>query len=112
VYYNQVRDDYLTLGGMYLSGRLPIKVEGADRPFEVKRNDQTKDPDPYRQRDPIKGFLDIPKPVVEALNAVGIVWGAVGFGPQSGDMMHFEDNNGDLWKQIKEVASGDLPCAE
>jgi len=53
----------------------------ADRPF------QGADP---KERKPESGFLSIPREVVEALVAVGLTWGAVGLGGESGDIMHFD----------------------
>lgn len=52
----------------------------ADRPFQGA----------HPERKPESGFLSIPREVVEALVAVGLTWGAVGLGGESGDIMHFD----------------------
>jgi hypothetical protein len=50
-----------------------------DRPFEG---------DP-RYRAPELGFMNLRKDLVQALTDAGLRWGAVDFGAQSGDVMHF-----------------------
>jgi N-acetylmuramoyl-L-alanine amidase len=42
-------------------------------------------------RKPENGFLTIRKELVLALTAEGLRWGAMDFGPESGDVMHFDD---------------------
>ncbi len=44
-------------------------------------------------RRPELGFLSLPREVVVALTAVGLRWGAIDFGGESGDVMHFDCNN-------------------
>ena len=51
-------------------------------------------------RDPLRGFLSIRSEIVLALSAQGLRWGAIDFGPQSGDVMHFDDGRGALARQI------------
>jgi hypothetical protein len=41
-------------------------------------------------RNPTRGFLGINQYMVAALKQVGLTWGATGFGPESGDVMHFD----------------------
>jgi hypothetical protein len=41
-------------------------------------------------RDPRYGFMEFDLDVVKALTDHGFTWGAIGFGGQSGDVMHFE----------------------
>jgi hypothetical protein len=50
-------------------------------------------PDPAANRRPELGFIVLPKEVVVALTEVGLVWGAVDFGGESGDVMHFDCRN-------------------
>jgi hypothetical protein len=47
-------------------------------------------PDPARFRRPELGFISLPKEVVVALTQEGLVWGAIDFGGESGDVMHFD----------------------
>jgi hypothetical protein len=48
---------------------------------------------PGRFRDPRRGFLSIPREVVEGMQAAGLRWGGTDFGGECGDMMHFDDGN-------------------
>ena len=46
---------------------------------------------PFASRDPGQGFLDLNEEVVVALRAQsGVRWGAIDFGGESGDVMHFD----------------------
>lgn len=65
-------------------------VAGADRPFAGAS----------AARDPLRGFLSIRPEIALALSAQGLRWGAIDFGSQSGDVMHFDDGNGPLASQI------------
>ena len=47
-------------------------------------------PDPAQDRRPELGFVTLPKEVVVALTQEGLVWGAIDFGGESGDVMHFD----------------------
>jgi Domain of unknown function (DUF4157) len=47
-------------------------------------------PDPSRFRRPELGYIALPKEVVVALTQEGLVWGAIDFGGESGDVMHFD----------------------
>jgi hypothetical protein len=72
----------------------PVRIEGnkvADRPFAGDA----------ARRDPQLGFLSIRPEIVEALSKQGLRWGAIDFGPESGDVMHFDDGNGTLAQQIE-----------
>jgi hypothetical protein len=44
-------------------------------------------------RDPRRGFLSIPREVVEGMQAAGLRWGGTDFGAECGDMMHFDDGS-------------------
>lgn len=62
-----------------------------------------------RLRAPEHGFLNIPKEIVTALSAQGLRWGAIDFGPESGDVMHFDAAESPLAASItraKRTASG------
>jgi hypothetical protein len=50
-------------------------------------------PDPAANRRPELGFIVLPKEVVVALTEVGLAWGAIDFGAESGDVMHFDCRN-------------------
>lgn len=55
----------------------------ADRPFDDKQGR-------YTGRSPLAGFLNLDKELVLALVGAGLTWGAIGFGAESGDIMHFD----------------------
>jgi hypothetical protein len=88
----QIARDYLTMGGTRKqlddmmgedSKALGVKdpkplVDKEDRPFVGK------------DRDPVNGFLDLRIEMVEALSEMGMRWGAIDFGGESGDVMHFD----------------------
>jgi hypothetical protein len=57
----------------------------AGRPFHPLRK---------KQKDPVSGFLTLPREVVLGLGQVVPRWGAIDFGAQSGDLMHFDDRYG------------------
>lgn len=52
-----------------------------DRPFDHSNSPR---------RTPLSGFLDLQKDLVMAMVQAGLRWGAIGFGPESGDVMHFD----------------------
>jgi hypothetical protein len=106
----RVVDDYRLLGGSKaqlksfagqadadLSHAPPtVKEDGKDvelaRPF---RGGTPKDPlslkdDPAANRRPELGFVTLPREVVVALTQEGLVWGAIDFGAEAGDVMHFD----------------------
>ena len=104
----QIADDYLTLGGSKkqleaLAGTDIAKAAKAppahagDRPFQggaaAGATLAGGGPDKAANRRPEAGFLSLPKEVVVALTAVGLRWGAIDFGGESGDVMHFDCNN-------------------
>jgi len=75
----------------------PIKVDGKDvdlaRPFRggtVAGATSGGAPDPAANRRPELGFVSLPREVVVALTQEGLVWGAIDFGGESGDVMHFD----------------------
>jgi hypothetical protein len=86
----QMWHDYVLLGGAIPNTGLPgspnFKLRpDANRPFHPARQPQ---------RDPASGFLTIPREVVLGLKRAVPRWGAIDFGPQSGDVMHFDDKEG------------------
>jgi hypothetical protein len=104
----RIADDYRLMGGSKaqlqdLAGKAtadasktPKTLKG-DRPFEkgsvAGSTLKGGAPDPAANRRPELGFISLPKEVVVALTEVGLVWGAVDFGPESGDVMHFDCRN-------------------
>jgi hypothetical protein len=93
----RIPQDYLLLGGTRNGQQAPALPAGEDRPFALKS------PGDALKRDPKKGFLDIPKPVVMALTGQGLIWGAIGFGPESGDIMHFDLRSGTFYSQVRQA---------
>ena len=104
----RIANDYRLLGGSHaqleaLAGKtiadasITPKAQPGDRPFAggVPAGTTAKDgaPDPNQDRRPELGFLTLPKEVVVALTEVGLVWGAIDFGGESGDVMHFDCRN-------------------
>ncbi len=94
---SRIQSDYVTLGGTLPGVTAPSIPAGQDRPFVLKGGASA------AKRDPKKGFLDIPQPVVEALTAQGLIWGAIGFGPESGDVMHFDLRSGTFYTQVQQA---------
>ncbi len=77
--------DYALLGGTIPAGVTGVPTPPAasgSRPFSSSG------------ADPAKGILTIPKEVVLGLTAHLTRWGAVDFGVESGDVMHFDDMGG------------------
>jgi hypothetical protein len=102
-----MQQDYLILGGVLDGKRAPTikKSDGeyADRPFSG--GDATR-------RDPAKGFLDIPRPIVEALTISAdeknrrLKWGAIDFlGGVSGDIMHFYLESGTFYQLLQQATA-------
>jgi hypothetical protein len=60
-------------------------------------------------RDPSNGFMNFDHDVVKALCDHGFTWGAISFGAESGDVMHFELTN--LGAQVKADLRRALPGA-
>lgn len=82
--------DYALLGGAVPKGG-PPGVADFEAPREAGRPFHPKD---RAQKDPAAGFLTIPKEVVLGLGQAVPRWGAIDFGVQSGDVMHFDDTYG------------------
>lgn len=85
----QMARDYAILGaqgGVDVGGGLTTpNVPG------VKRSDDSAADRPFAARDPGQGFMDLNEEVVVALRAQsGVRWGAIDFGGESGDVMHFD----------------------
>lgn len=93
----RIMTDYVILtgrAGPAISGQTYptfAAIPHADRPFAG---------DPAA-RDPQRGFLSIRREVVLALSAQGLRWGAIDFGGESGDVMHFDDGAGTLDARIQ-----------
>ena len=88
----QMWEDYATLGGAIprggppgVPGFTPPAAASGDRPFN---------PVSAGQQDPAAGFLSIPREVVLGTSQAVSRWGAIDFGGESGDVMHFDDGNG------------------
>lgn len=82
--------DYRVLGG-----RIPSSA-GAVAKFVVK-DIKGRPFDPHgrdTKGDPGAGFMTMPREVVVGLGQAIPRWGAIDFGPESGDIMHFDDKNG------------------
>lgn len=58
-------------------------------------------------RDPSYGFMNFDHEVVKALCDHGFTWGAIGFGGESGDIMHFELT--DVGKLVKQELRTAIP---
>lgn len=94
---DRMMQDYVTLagrGGSAITGKtypaarnINRSTRGrADRPFATSNPSL---------RAPELGFLSIRKEVMMALSGAGLRWGAIDFGGESGDVMHFDDRLGE-----------------
>lgn len=90
----QMAQDYATLGaaggadvgGGVMTPTLPAVQRRPDAQGNRGAADR-----PFASRDPAQGFLDLNEEVVVALRAQsGVRWGAIDFGGESGDVMHFD----------------------
>jgi len=104
----RIANDYRLLGGskaqleafagarIATASQTPATRTG-DRPFEggvpAGTTLPSGAPDPAANRRPELGFIVLPKEVVVALTDVGLVWGAIDFAGESGDVMHFDCRN-------------------
>jgi len=86
----QMWQDYALLGGAIPTTGLPGSPDFKLRPDPSRPFHPSGQP----QRDPASGFLTIPREVVLGLGQAVPRWGAIDFGPQSGDVMHFDDREG------------------
>jgi hypothetical protein len=86
----QMWDDFALLGGQIPQGG-PPGISGFKMPRATGRPFH---PSGGAQKDPASGFLTIPREVVLGLGQVLSRWGAIDFGIQSGDVMHFDDRFG------------------
>lgn len=86
----QMWQDYALLGGAIPNTGLPGSPDFKLRPDESRPFN----PAGQAQRDPASGFLTIPREVVLGLGQAVPRWGAIDFGIQSGDVMHFDDRYG------------------
>ncbi|HSP70036.1 MAG TPA: N-acetylmuramoyl-L-alanine amidase [Bryobacteraceae bacterium] len=94
---NQMMADYVTL-----AGRNGPTITGKNYPavHNVQRSNHSRADRPFESGDPHKrgpelGFMSIRKEVVMALSNQGLRWGAIDFGGESGDVMHFDDRLGE-----------------
>ncbi len=81
--------DYATM-----SGKAGPAISGKTYPDPKLITKGIKGDVPFVKRDPEKGFLALRKEIVMCLTGVGLRWGAIDFGPSSGDVMHFDDHHG------------------
>ena len=103
----RIATDYLILGGSKAQlkdfagdanaglAKAPTNHPG-DRPFQggaLADATQGGKPVAAANRRPELGFISLPREVVVALTEVGLVWGAIDFGGESGDVMHFDCRN-------------------
>jgi hypothetical protein len=85
-------EDYAALGGQIPKGG-PPGVTGFKAP-DNSAVDPPFAPRGQTQQDPAGGFLTIPREVAIGLGQTLTRWGAIDFGGESGDVMHFDDMNG------------------
>jgi hypothetical protein len=78
----QMQDDYEVLGGKDASGTKRSTQGQGDRPFAPSSSGG--------RGDPATGFLNLGKEFVVAMTNAGFAWGAIDFGPASGDIQHFD----------------------
>ena len=65
---------------------------------------------PFVKRDPEKGFLAIRKEIITCCTNVGLRWGAIDFGGESGDVMHVDDGNGTFAGKINKAKAELAPA--
>jgi N-acetylmuramoyl-L-alanine amidase len=87
---DQMMKDYVSL-----SGRGGPAISGKSYPTAPKNTSHRPFHGDPKLRGPEKGFLSIRKEIVVALCAQGLRWGAIHFGGESGDVMHFDDGFGE-----------------
>lgn len=91
----QMQEDYETLGGMTGGGtRKPTGASSVARPFAPRSSNKG---------DPATGFLNLDRDFVLALTDSGLAWGAIDFGAESGDVMHFDCRLDGKGKQAYEM---------
>jgi N-acetylmuramoyl-L-alanine amidase len=83
---DQMMKDYVTL-----AGRSGPAVSGKSYPAAPKDASHRPFHGNPKLRGPERGFLSLRKELVIALTAQGLRWGAIHFGRESGDVMHFDD---------------------
>ena len=71
-------------------GHPPPVPPSMDRPFD---GPASKGSPLLEGRSPLNGYLDLSWNLINALVSKRFVWGAVGFGGASGDIMHFDARN-------------------
>jgi N-acetylmuramoyl-L-alanine amidase len=79
-------------GQTYPEAAAVLRGVSGDPPFVVR--DPARNAPAVRERDPARGFLMIRKEIVMGLTGAGLRWGAIHFGNESGDVMHFDDGDG------------------
>lgn len=84
----QMWEDYAALGGN-VPATGPSGVQNFQAPANASPGTR-----PFSLADPAGGFLSIPREVVVGMGQVLSRWGAVDFGGESGDVMHFDDMDG------------------
>lgn len=83
---DQLMADYVTL-----SGRAGPPITGKSYPAPRKSASHRPFQGNPKLRGPELGFLSVRRDLVIALTAEGLRWGAIHFGGESGDVMHFDD---------------------
>ncbi|HWB83645.1 MAG TPA: hypothetical protein VG675_05870 [Bryobacteraceae bacterium] len=61
-----------------------LPIPKGDRPFDASGGGV------LSGRSPLNGYLDLSQELVQAMIHAQFRWGAIGFGPESGDIMHFD----------------------
>ena len=64
-----------------------------------------------RKRAPELGFMSLRGAIVRALSAQGLRWGAIDFGGESGDIMHFDALNSPLGSAIMRALMAEAQAA-
>jgi hypothetical protein len=64
------------------------RIPKGDRPFDGPGGQSL-----LQGRSPLTGYLDLSEELVRALVGAHLRWGATDFGPESGDIMHFDCGN-------------------
>src|SRR5579871_216279 len=87
----------------------PPVPAGVDRPFDGPASQGSP---LLAGRSPLSGYLDLSEDLVNALVTAGFVWGAVGFGAESGDIMHFDARNITQLRFMDGKTIGDFNAAQ
>lgn len=86
----------------------PKVDDKTDRPFDGPASQGSP---LLKGRSPLSGYLDLSSDLVNTLVSIGFVWGAAGFGNESGDIMHFDARTMSNLKFKDGKSIGDLVAA-